>query len=138
MSGLSQARRGARRIGTLLIVLGTAALQANVQATELLGPAGVSFAVGGSPDDVAIADFDADGAPDLAVTNIADGTVSVLLGDGAGGFSRMQDVTVGASPESLAAADLDADGALDLRSPWAILTVTARRISPSPIKSGTR
>jgi len=101
-------------LGAVLLALGATAPWTNILATELLGPSGVSFALGRSPDDVAIADFDADGAPDLAVTNIADGTVSILLGDGAGGFSRAQDVAVGASPESLAAADLDGDGAPDL------------------------
>ncbi len=102
------------RAATLLIALGAAALQTSVRAAELLGPSGVSFPVGRSPDDVAIADFDADGAPDLAVTSMAAGMVSILLGDGDGGFTRVQDVAAGASPDAVAAADLDGDGIPDL------------------------
>lgn len=57
--------------------------------------AGTSFAataqsplnVGKSPESVAVADFNNDGFPDLAVVNSADGTVSILLGDGTGNFS---------------------------------------------------
>jgi hypothetical protein len=38
----------------------------------------VTYAVGPSPTAVAVADFDADGTPDLAVTNTLDGTVTVI------------------------------------------------------------
>ncbi|MCP3981281.1 MAG: choice-of-anchor D domain-containing protein [bacterium] len=87
---------------------------AGTPAVELLGPSVTGFDVGRGPDDVAIADLDRDGTLDLAVTNIVEGTVSVLLGDGSGGFDRVQDVGVGASPEGLVLVDLDLDGVLDL------------------------
>src|SRR5438045_815864 len=44
------------------------------------------FAVGGSPQSVAVGDFNRDGIPDLAVPNNSGSTVSVLLGNGQGAF----------------------------------------------------
>ncbi len=45
-----------------------------------------SFGVGSSPGSVAVGDFNGDGKPDLATANAGNGSVSVLLGDGIGGF----------------------------------------------------
>jgi len=60
-------------------------------------------------------DFDADGAPDIAVVHDTfPGRISVLRGDGAGGFDRP---LVSGSPgghADVAAADFDGDGVLDL------------------------
>lgn len=49
------------------------------------GP-GTSFPAGQNPRTVNVADFNRDGRLDVAVANNGDGTVAVLLGDGAGGF----------------------------------------------------
>jgi hypothetical protein len=63
---------------------------------------------------IAAGDLDHDGDPDLAVTNWADNTVSILINDGSGTFAPPTDYIVGDSPYAIVAADLDGDGDLDL------------------------
>ncbi len=72
-----------------------------------------TVSVGGTPDSLAMADLDRDGHLDLATANATTDTVTVLLGDGAGGFSRSE-FPSGPQPRSVIAADLDGDGAPDL------------------------
>jgi CSLREA domain-containing protein len=77
--------------------------------------------VGGTPRSVAVGDFNNDGKQDLAVTNLNGFsvplnayTVSILLGDGSGGFSRT-DVSVGANqPDAIRIGDFNNDGKQDL------------------------
>jgi hypothetical protein len=66
------------------------------------------------PDSIAIADFNEDGRPDLAVAEQGSDTVSVLLGLGSGAFSAPLDVPVGSSPSSVVSADFNGDGLPDL------------------------
>ena len=70
-------------------------------ATDWFGPRGVCAR-----------DFDADGAPDIAV--IGNSRVSVFRGDGAGGFDRPLASNLPAGDYDLAAADFDGDGIQDL------------------------
>ncbi|GGF08516.1 hypothetical protein GCM10011383_19600 [Hymenobacter cavernae] len=67
---------------------------------------------------LALGDVDGDADLDLLVANGASSnvasTISVLLNDGRGLFSRKQDVAVGYFPASLATGDIDGDGDLDL------------------------
>jgi hypothetical protein len=63
---------------------------------------------------VAVGDFNADGNPDLAVTNSGSNTVSVLLGNGLGGFTVRQILTVGNTPEAVAVGDFNGDRIPDL------------------------
>ncbi|MEJ2287876.1 MAG: VCBS repeat-containing protein, partial [Deinococcales bacterium] len=74
------------------------------------------FTAGNSPWSVAVGDFNGDGRPDLTTANNADGTVSVLLGDGRGGFTPATNspFTVGSKPQSVAVGDFNGDGNLDL------------------------
>lgn len=78
------------------------------------------FATGARPTAVTSADFDGDGHADLAVANASDAfvggqpTVSVLLGDGRGGFGAKADFPAGAGPTDLTSADLNGDGHPDL------------------------
>jgi hypothetical protein len=68
---------------------------------------------------LAIADFNADGTPDLATSNNNGNSVSVLLGDGRGGFRpvRGSPFAVGRAPYPLAVADFNADGKTDVATP---------------------
>jgi len=62
----------------------------------------VSYPVGTSPQAVVAADFNNDGNHDLATADYGGNTVSVLLGDGQGGFGAASQFDAGANPISLA------------------------------------
>jgi hypothetical protein len=71
--------------------------------------------VGGRPSAVAIGTFDQDGLLDLAVTDLADGTVRVLLGNGDGSFTPVSPPErVGLAPRGVAVGDFNGDARLDL------------------------
>jgi hypothetical protein len=111
---------------------GTAAAPAMMPPTmqppmNLMTPppcSGVSFApatnfnVGNGSYSVAVGDFNRDGKPDLAVANSdhnsVSNNVSVLLGDGMGGFGPKTDFGVGVAPRSVAVGDFNRDGKPDL------------------------
>jgi hypothetical protein len=77
---------------------------------------GSPYTVGNGPSSVAVADLTNDGYLDLAVTNVADGTVSVLLNNGSGSFTpaSYSPLTVGKGPSGVAMADFKHTGYLDL------------------------
>jgi hypothetical protein len=87
-----------------------------------------TFAVGSGPVAVAVGDFDGDGRPDLAVCNVNDNTVSILLNTttvtGTVSFAAPQMFAVGSLPRGLAVADFNGDGRPDL--------VVANTGSPGP------
>ena len=60
------------------------------------------------------ADFNGDGAPDLATADYSAGKVSVLMNKGDGTLAAAVNYTVGASPVSLISADFNGDGKPDL------------------------
>ena len=72
------------------------------------------YATGNTPAAEAVADFNGDGIPDLAIVNQAQNTVSILLGNGDGTFAAHVDYATGNTPVAVAAADFNADGKLDL------------------------
>ncbi len=73
-----------------------------------------NLSTGTYPWSVAVGDFNTDGRQDLAVVNSSSGTVSILLGDGAGNFSAAANFTPGSAPVSVAIGDFDGDGKQDL------------------------
>lgn len=95
-------------------------------ATILLGdgkgqytPAkGSPFSAGHNPGDIAIGDFNRDGKLDLAFANHEEKHLTVLLGNGQGGFTPapMSPFHVDVKPHThgVATADLNGDGHLDL------------------------
>lgn len=79
--------------------------------------AGVDFTTGDSPGGMAVADFDGDQKPDIAVANAGtSNTISIFRNTTTGTaftFTR-QDFTADAGPQKLIAADMDGDGKPDL------------------------
>ena len=76
------------------------------------------IAVGFQPFAATIGDFNQDGKTDLAVANYGDQTLTLLLGDGTGGFAPAGPATpLGDSPNDIAAADFNGDGTTDVAVP---------------------
>ena len=66
-------------------------------------------------DGVAVADFNGDGIPDLAVGNSETGAVSILLGNGDGTFKAAHNYAAGVFDSgAVAVGDFNGDGILDL------------------------
>jgi hypothetical protein len=76
-----------------------------------------TYRVPTGPFSITSGDFNRDGIPDLAVLN-GDGTVTVLLGDGHGGFKALSPFVACTSfpPLQIMAADFNGDGISDLAS----------------------
>ena len=77
---------------------------------------GSPFVIGTTPRGIVMGDFNGDGKLDLAISNSGDATVTVLLGDGAGGFTASpgSPYAVGTLPFGIATGDFNGDGKLDL------------------------
>jgi len=73
--------------------------------------------VGPNPRAAGLADFNSDGFLDAVTSDLVTidlGQLTMLLGDGKGGFTQGTPVPVGDNPHSVAVEDFDADGRLDL------------------------
>src|SRR5215469_13396784 len=73
-----------------------------------------NYIAGTSPGVTAVADFNGDGAPDLAVANSGSKNVSVLLNKGSGSYATAVNYAVGNTPSYVVAADFNGDGVIDL------------------------
>ncbi len=73
---------------------------------------------GGGPNSgpwaLELAELNGDGKPDLAIVQANVGTVSVLFGNGIGGFTQGPILPAGITPTSLAIGDATADGIADI------------------------
>lgn len=78
--------------------------------------AGSPVAVGTNPATIFAADFNKDNIVDLAVANLGSSTVSVLLGNGSGGFSEAagSPLSAGSGTAGITSADFNLDGNADL------------------------
>jgi hypothetical protein len=80
----------------------------------------IDFITGTSPSNIAIADIDGDGKPDMAVTNYNSNTVSVFRNTSisgsitTGSFAARVDFPTGANPNSVSFGDVDGDGKTDM------------------------
>jgi hypothetical protein len=72
------------------------------------------FPAGTNPTSIAVADYNVDGHPDLAVTAQGDNSVALLLGAGGGLFSTYFELALQNAPDSCVTADFNADGIPDL------------------------
>ena len=96
------------------------------QITLFLSESGGRFAAGQTidvdslPNAITVADVNGDTKPDLLVANgdgngtTTDGSVSVLLGDGQGGFTPNGNFPALTNPTSLTVGDFDGDGSVDV------------------------
>lgn len=77
---------------------------------------GTRIRVGTSPASVALADFNRDSKLDIAVANSGSRNVTILLGDGTGGFKPAagSPFAAGDNPNDIAVGDINSDGNLDL------------------------
>ena len=66
------------------------------------------------PSAVAIADFNGDLIPDLAVTDLVGNTASILLGEGGGKFAPAVAYAAGFGPTAIAIGDFNGDHLPDL------------------------
>ena len=63
---------------------------------------------------IATGDVNGDTKQDIVVTKAGANTISILIGDGVGGFKSKGDVMVGSQPGNVLLADVDADTKLDM------------------------
>ena len=90
-------------------------LGAGAFGQQTVAGGGSPIAVGNNPQDIVAGDFNGDGIIDLAVLNNTDQTVSILIGNGSGGFTPSATTyPTGNNPVAIVAGDFKGNGNLDL------------------------
>src|SRR3954447_5118259 len=104
----------ARRVALATVVMMMLAV-APAEAAFFTESAGSPYAAGNAPNQIVTGDFNLDTKPDLAVANSSSNNVTILLGDGMGGFTPApgSPVTVHQTPKSVAVGDFNNDGKPD-------------------------
>ena len=110
LTTMLEPRRTAIACGLILAALGVCVGAASGQTFS----SPVSYAVGDNPNWGVAGDFNGDTKPDLAIGNVLQKNVSILLNNGDGTFSSAVNYLVDFNPEALATADFNGDGKLDL------------------------
>ena len=91
-------------------------MKGNGSGTTFTNFSGSPFGTGGgtSPAAIALADFNGDGQPDLAVAESGQNRVDIFKGNGDGSFTLLANATsTGNKPVSIVAGDFNADGKVD-------------------------
>ncbi|MGD0998743.1 MAG: VCBS repeat-containing protein, partial [Thermoleophilia bacterium] len=106
--------RSAALVCAIFLMLILAAVVGAARADAVVFLPATDYGTGTWPASVAVGDFNNDGKQDLATADYGSNAVSVLLGNGNGGFGAKTDFGTGAYPEPIAVADFNADGKQDL------------------------
>ena len=110
--------RAASLLCAVLLALLVAAAVGAARAEALAFLPATHYSTAQWPQAIAVADVNNDGIKDLVTANLGEvggsNTVSVLLGDGHGGFGAHADFATGADPESVAVGDFNGDGKQDI------------------------
>ncbi len=72
------------------------------------------FSTGAQPSSVAVSDFNNDTRPDIAVANVVNSNVDILLGNGNGSFTAQTTFPTQVGPYSVAVGDFNNDARLDM------------------------
>ncbi|MGD0964743.1 MAG: FG-GAP-like repeat-containing protein [Candidatus Acidiferrales bacterium] len=110
---LAVANEANNTVSILLGNINTSAGGGTVVGSGTFG-AQTSYPAGTSPTSIAVADYNIDGLPDLAVTAQGDNAISLLLNLSGGTFGPNFELPVGTSPVSIVSADFNADGRPDV------------------------
>ena len=103
--------------GDLTIFLATGPAYTGSGPGGAYANAPLTLETGRQPSSVAIGDLNGDGRPDLAVTNLFDGTVTLFLKNATGSDYTAQtplNIGAGSGPTAVAIGDLNGDGRPDL------------------------
>jgi hypothetical protein len=103
----ANSRAGSRAARLPLAGVGT-------QPKQFLDPTAPQYSTGMFPTSVAVADFNGDGKPDLAVTNSSDMSISVLLANADGTFQTHVEYATADVPLAVVVGDFNGDGRPDL------------------------
>jgi hypothetical protein len=91
-----------------------------------------AYPTGDGPVSGALADFNADGRLDVAVSAVGSSVVTVYAGDGAGGLVEAGRLTVVRQPQTPVAADFNRDGGIDIAVPGVGQLSVLRNASAAP------